>query len=184
MHLTEEELNEYLDNEIQDRKRVELHLSVCEECAATLAALQTLFTEIESLPELALTRNISEAPLWGAAAFMGDRNLRTSLPRSLRLAATLQAALVLLAIFIAAPFVIGFVSPYLANLPMPSFTDMFIQIQAQWMSWLDMLSNFRLPAAPQIPAIDLSSLAITFTLVVVSMLWLVGNGLLLRNQIK
>ena len=184
MHLTEEELNEYLDNEIQDRQRVELHLSACEECAATLAALKALFTEIESLPELALTRNISEAPLWGAAPFMGDRNLRTSLPRSLRLAVTLQAALALLTIFIAAPFVIEFVSPSLNNLPMPSFTDVFIQIQSQWMSWLDMLSNFRLPPAPQIPAINLSSLAITFMLVVVSMLWLIGNGLLLRNQIK
>src|SRR5688572_26919308 len=179
MHLTEEELNEYLDNEIQDRQRVELHLSACQECAAILAALQALFTEIESLPELALTRNISEVPLWGVAAFMGDRNLRTSLPRFLCLAATLQAALALLAIFIAAPFVIEFVSPYLTNLPMPSltaFTDVFVQIQSQWMSWLDMLSNFRLPAALPIPAIDLSSLAITFTLVVVSMLWLVGNG--------
>ena len=184
MHLTEEELNEYLDTEIQDRQRVELHLSACDECAATLAALQALFSEIGSLPELALTRDISEAPLWGSAAFTRDLNLHAPLPRSLRLTVTLQAALALLAIIIAAPFVIEFVSPYLTNLPMPSFTDVFIQIQSQWMAWLDMLSNFRLPAAPEIPAIDLSSLVITLTLVVVSMLWLVGNGLLLRNRIK
>jgi hypothetical protein len=184
MHLTEEELNEYLDKEIQDRQQVELHLSVCQECAARLSTLQALFTEIESLPELALTRNISEAHLWGTASFMGDRNLRTSLPHSLRLAVILQAALALLAIFIAAPFVIEFVSPYLTNLPMSSFTEVFIQIQSQWMAWLDMLSNFRLPTIPQIPDINLSSLPITFTLVIVSMLWLVGNGLLLRNHIK
>jgi len=184
MHLTEEELNEYLDNEIQDRQRVELHLSACKECAATLATLQALFAEIESLPELALTRNISEAPLWGAAPFMGDRNLHTSLPRSLHLAVTLQASIAVLAIILAAPFAIEFVSPYLTNLPAPSFTDILIQIQSQWMSWLDVLSNFRLPTTPQIPAINLSSLAITFMLVVVSMLWLIGNGLLLRNQIK
>ena len=44
MHLTEEELNEYLDNEIQDRARVELHLSACQECAARLSTLQALFT--------------------------------------------------------------------------------------------------------------------------------------------
>ena len=93
-------------------QRVELHLSSCEECAARLSTLQALFAEIESLPELELTRNISEAPLWGAAPFMGDRNLPAQLPRSLRLAVTLQAALALLAIFIAAPFVIEFVSPY------------------------------------------------------------------------
>jgi len=184
MHLTEEELNEYLDNEIQDRVQIELHLSSCDECAARLATLQTLFSEIGSLPELALTRNFSEAPLWGAATFTRDLNLRVPLPRSLRLAVTLQAALALLAIILAAPFVIEFVSPYLTNLPTPSFADVFIQIQSQWMAWLDMLSKFRLPSAPHIPAIDLSSLALTLTLVVVSMLWLIGNGLLLRNQIK
>lgn len=177
MHLTEEEFNEYLDNEIQDRQRVELHLSACEECAATLAALQTLFNEIGSLQELTLSRSL-------AAPFARDLNLRAPLPRFLTLTVTLQAALALLAIILAAPFVIEFVSPYLTNLPMPSFTDALIQIQSQWMSWLDMLSNFRLPTAPEIPAIDLSSLAITLTLALVSMLWLVGNGLLLRNQIK
>jgi len=177
MHLTEEELNEYLDNEIQDRKRVELHLSGCEECAARLAALQTLFGEIESLPEEMSSRDF-------AAPFTRDLNLRAPLPRSLRLAVTLQAGLALLATILAAPFVIESVSPYLTNLPMPSFTDVFIQIQSQWMVWLDMLSKFRLPAAPEIPAIDLPNLALTLTLIVVSMLWLIGNGLLLRNQIK
>ena len=184
MHLTEEELNEYLDNELEDRQRVDLHLSICQECAVRLAALRTLFNEIGSLPELALTHNISEAPLWGAAPFMGDRNLRAPLPRSLRLAITLQAALALLALFIATPLVIEFISPYFTNLPMLSFTEVFIRIQSQWISWLDVLSNFRWPTAPKIPAIDLSSLVITLTLLVVSMLWLVGNGLLLRNQIK
>ena len=177
MHLTEEELNEYLDNEIQDRKRVELHLSECEECAARLSKLQILFTEIESLPELALTRNL-------AVPVTRDLNQRVPLTHSLGLVVTLQATLALLAIILAAPFVIEFVSPYLTNLTTPSFTDLLIQIQSQWMDWLVMLSNFRLPPSPQIPAIDLSSLVITLTLVAVSVLWLVGNGLLLRNQIK
>ena len=37
---------------------------------------------------------------------------------------------------------------------------------------------------PEIPVIELSSWLVMLMLVVVSMLWLVGNGLLLRNQIK
>ena len=173
MHLTEEELNEYLDNEIQDRTPIELHLSACNECATRLATLQALFVEIESLPELNLTRSI-------AARFAPSPVLPAHLPRWLTLTATLQAALALIAFIAAAPMVINL----LPAIQTPSFTDIFIQIQSQWMGWLDMLSTFRLPLAPQIPAMDLSSLALTLTLVVVSMLWLIGNGLLLRNQIK
>ena len=59
MHLTDEQLNEYLDNEIVDRAQVELHLFACDDCAARLTALRALFDEIESLPELALSRDIA-----------------------------------------------------------------------------------------------------------------------------
>ena len=78
MHLTEEELNEYLDNEIQDRARAELHLSSCDECAARLATLQALFTEIESLPELALTRDLA-APVMRTVVGAG-RSCRAAFP--------------------------------------------------------------------------------------------------------
>jgi len=176
MHLTEEELNEYLDNEVQDRARVEQHLSSCEECAARLAALQTLFTEIESLPELALSHSL-------AAPFKRTSNLPAQLPRWLTLTATLQAALALIAIIIAAPFV----SNLLPALEMPTYSDVFLQIQSQWTAWLDILSlrsQIQIPTLPEIPVVELSSLVITLTLAGISMLWLVGNGLLLRNQIK
>ena len=39
MHLTDEQLNEYLDNEIVDRAQTELHLFACDDCAARLTAL-------------------------------------------------------------------------------------------------------------------------------------------------
>ncbi len=53
MHLTDEQLNEYLDNESTDeRAQIESHLSSCDECAARLSTLQNLFAELESLPEL------------------------------------------------------------------------------------------------------------------------------------
>jgi len=59
MHLTDEQLNEYLDNEIVDRADIESHLASCGECAARLTALQTLFAELDSLPELELTRDLA-----------------------------------------------------------------------------------------------------------------------------
>jgi len=176
-HLTDELLNEYLDNELTDRAQVEEHLSICEDCAARLAALQALFTELNSLPEENLSHNI-------AARFIPSPSLPATLPRSLRLAVTLQAALAVIAIIIAAPFMMEFASPYLGTVQMPSFTEIIFQAQLQWTTWLDILSTLQIPTLPEIPVIEMSGLYIALTLAGVSMLWLVGNGLLLRKQIK
>jgi hypothetical protein len=173
MHLTDEQLNEYLDNETTDRTQIELHLSSCADCAARLSTLQDLFAEIESLSELELTRPIASRP-----------PLPTSVPRSLTLTVILQAALALVTIIVAAPFVMQFISPYLANVPAPSLADVLVQIQTQWMLWLDALSTVQMPAIPEIPVVEISGLFMMLAIIVVSLLWLIGNGLLLRNQIK
>src|SRR5574342_1078024 len=133
-HLTDVQLNEYLDNEIKDRAQVELHLSSCADCAARLAGLQALFDEIESLPELALSHDIA-API--APRLSG----RASLPRYLRLTMALQAVAAIVVMIFAAPFVLQFSSPYLSSLQAPSLVDMFLQLQTQWTIWLDMLSQ-------------------------------------------
>ena len=177
MHLTDVQLNEYLDNESQEQAQIETHLSSCDECAARLTALQALFTEIESLPELALSKSL-------AAPFTRQSNLPAQLPRWLTLTASLQAALALIAIIIAAPFVLQFISPYLTAAQSPSFTDLLVQIESQWIAWLDALSQVQIPTLPEIPVIEVSSFVITLTLAGIFMLWLVGNGLLLRNKIK
>ncbi len=176
-HLTDEFLNEYLDHELADRAPVENHLAACADCAARLAALQTLFAELESLPELALTHSF-------AARFTRTSSLLAVLPRSLRLTVTLQAVAAVVALAFAVPFVTEFVAPVLATLQLLSFTEVLIQIQTQWITWLDALSQIQLPTLPEIPVVEFSSLVIMLTLAGVSMLWLVGNGLLLRNQIK
>jgi anti-sigma factor RsiW len=173
MHLTDEQLNEYLDDESAERAQIEAHLSSCADCAARLTALQALFTEIVSLPELALSTNI-------AARFTPTPSLTTQLPRWLPLTATLQAAAALIALIVAAPFVANL----LPEIESPSFTGIFIQIQSQWMAWLDLLSTLQVPAFPQLPAFEISSLVLTLTLAGASVLWLVGNGLLLRNYIR
>ena len=176
-HLTDELLNEYLDNELADRAPVEQHLSTCAVCAARLAALQALFTELDSLPEETLTRPI-------ASRLALPSNLPAALPRSLRLAVTLQAALAVIAIIVAAPFVMELVSPYLVNVQMPSLAEIIFQAQSQWFAWLDLLSQVQLTTLPEIPVVEISSLYIALTLAGMSILWLIGNGLLLRNHIK
>ena len=173
MHIADEQLNEYLDNEIQDHASIELHLSSCAECAARLSTLQALFAQIESLPELELTRSI-------AARFAPNPRLPAQLPRWLTLTAILQAALALVAIILAAPMVMDL----LPAIQTPSLTGIFVQIQSQWTAWLGILSTFQVPSVPEIPVFEFSSLILALILVGVSMLWLIGNGLLLRNQIK
>ena len=192
IHLTDELLNEYLDHELADRARVDDHIAACADCSARLAALRTLFTELESLPEEKLSRDLREASLWDAAPFTRDAstslsaslNLPAPLPRSLRLTVILQTVAAVVALVFAAPFVTEFVAPYFATLQLPSFTEVLIQIQTQWITWLDTLSQLQLPTLPEIPVVEFSSLVIMLILAGASTLWLVGNGLLLRNQIK
>jgi hypothetical protein len=170
MHLTDDQLNEYLDHESAERKKNELHLDSCDECAVRLSRLQDLFAELESLPELALTRDLAEP-------FALRRSLPAQLPAWLPLTVILQAAIALVALIIAAPFAIQL----LPVVKLPSLSNAFHQLQSQWTTWLDMLSQFQLPTFPII-SFELSSLYLMSALAVVSVFWLVGNGLLLRNQ--
>jgi len=179
-HLTDVQLNEYLDNEILGRAQAELHLASCNECVARLTALRALFNEIESLPEIALSRDLA-APIMRRVS---RREAVPAVPRSLRLTVILQAALTLTAIIFAGPIVMQFFSPYLSRIKTPSFADMYLQVQTQWTTWLDMLSQIQLPAMPVIPVVESSSWFIMLMVAGVSVLWLVGNRLLLRNQNK
>jgi len=188
-HLSDELLNEYLDEGLPNRATVEEHLAQCADCAARLAELRALFTEIESLPEITLSRDLAAAvtrTLRQAQdnGLSGFNATNSAAPHWLTLMVGLQAALALIATVIAAPFVIEFASASLPALQTPSLTETFIQLQSQWMMWLDMLSQFEIPSVPEVPVIEVSSLYFLLTLAGVAVFWLVGNGLLLRNQIK
>jgi len=172
MHLTEEQLNEYLDEVTTERSQIEAHLSSCDECAAHLSTLQNLFTELDSLPELELTKSL-------AAPFIPRPNLPAQLPKFLTLTVTLQAAVALTAIILAVPFI----AQLIPVLEISSLSNVFIQLQTQWTTWLDMLSQFQFPTLPAF-TFEISSIYLMSALAGVFTLWLVGNGLLLRNQIK
>ncbi len=173
MHLTDDQLNEYLDNEIADRAHIELHLDSCGECAARLTALQSLFAELDSLPEVELTHSIASRITLHATS-------SPQLPRWLTLTATLQAALALIAIVVAAPFVMNL----LPAIQTPSFTEMLIQIQSHWLTLFTTITTYQLPTLPSLPPLQIPTLTLFLALAGASLLWLVGNGLLLRRQIK
>ncbi len=172
MHLTDEQLNEYLDEATTERVQIEAHLSSCDECAARLSTLQNLFTELDSLPELELTKSL-------AAPFTLRPSLPAQLPKFLTLTVTLQAAVALTAIILAVPFI----AQLIPVLEISSLSNVFIQLQTQWTTWLDMLSQFQFPTLPAF-TFEISGIYLMSALAGVFTLWLVGNGLLLRNQIK
>lgn len=171
MHLNDEQLNEYLDNESANRAEIETHLDACDECAARLSAIQALLADLDSLPEVTLSRDI-------AARFRPRPSLAPQLPRWLTLTATLQAAAALVALIVAIPFF----SIMLPQVEMPSFTTWFFEFQSLWTSWLDTISTFQMPTfqPSSIPTLEMSTLFIT--LAIVSIFWIFGNGLLLRNN--
>ncbi len=173
MHLTDEQLNEYLDNEIADRTLFDSHLASCGECAARLTALQSLFAELDSLPEVELTHSLASQITLHAAS-------SPQLPRWLTLTATLQAALALIALVLAAPFVMNL----LPAIETPSFTEILIQLQSQWLTLFNLITNYQLPNLPTLPPLQIPTLTLSLALAGASLLWLVGNGLLLRRQIK
>ena len=184
-HLSEELLNEYLDNALSNRASVEDHLVQCVDCAARLTALKVLFAEIESLPEAGLSRDLAVPVILTLRQAQDNGVTGISLfSRWLTLTVALQAVLALITILVAAPFVIQFASSSMPVLEIPSLTQTFIQLQTQWVTWLEIFPQFQLPALPEIPVFEVSSLYFLLAVALTSIFWLVGNGLLLRNQIK
>ncbi len=64
-HLTEDQLNEYLDNAVEApvQARMALHLSGCADCRARLVSLQTVFQALAALPEETPGRDLTPSVL-------------------------------------------------------------------------------------------------------------------------
>lgn len=181
MHLTDEQLNEYLDNETNQREQIELHLNSCNECSTRFSDLQNLFLELDSLPDLQLTRDLS-------TRFITSGQLVAGLPRWLTLTIFAQVTLALIALIVSIPFI----TTLLPQIDSTSLMTPFFELQSELNTWLDSLSTlalslvegFQLPTIPSfpIPVLEMSSLLLA--LAGIFILWIFGNGLLLRNQIR
>jgi hypothetical protein len=100
-HLTEIQLNEYLDGALESpaQARMAAHLSDCADCRAKLASLQTVFQALACLPEETPRRDLTPSVLNG-------------LPRSLsglawHLAFAVQAGMSLGFLLLFAPILMG-----------------------------------------------------------------------------
>lgn len=173
MHLTDEQLNEYIDNETNEREQIELHLNSCNECSLRLSDLQTLFLELDSLPELQLTRDLS-------TRFTAQRQLIQHPPRWLTLTVFAQATLAIFALIISIPFI----TTYVPQIDTASLMTPLFEIQSLWNSTLDSLSTLQLPALPELPIPILEMSSLLLILAGIFIVWIFGNGMLLRNQIR
>lgn len=178
-HLSDETLNEYLDEALSSAARAEAgaHLAVCAACAARLGALQSLFAELEGLPEQALAHDLSPVIL----TRLGDP-LR--LPRRVWWLAGLQLAGIALAGVLAWPLVEAAL-PSVPAPQLPSIPDLLAALAAAF----DLLTGFtrqlRLPSyALDIPSLGLPTTTLAATAIGLSLLWLAGNGLFLLPRLR
>ncbi|MGQ0603669.1 MAG: anti-sigma factor family protein [Anaerolineales bacterium] len=187
-HLTDELLNEYLDQALpaDGRSQVEAHLAGCAECVARLDSLRSLFATLEALPTVPLARDLSA----GVLARLPQPE--PMLQPALNWVVIAQAVATAVLLAIAAPIFTTNVLPAdLTSLSQPLLqigADLLAGLQAQWLSLLSTLaqwSSWPLAGARSLttplagtPAVLIG--AITAMLV---LLWIMGNGMLLRSTL-
>jgi len=171
-HLTDDQLNEYLDNSTLENSSIR-HLDTCKDCQFRLEELRSVFTALESLTELQPPRDLTStimaklSPVWGG---MASRPTKTWTWLS---AAQAIGAFAILA-WLASSFTLP---PEIATYQPPTFDTLLASV-------FQLLSSFTFETPTfefQSTTIDLQSTTILMFVISAIMLWLVGNGLLLRT---
>jgi len=182
-HLDDDTLNEYLDSALDAARRAEVdaHLTACVDCAARVEKLRLLFTAIESAPHAPLHRDFSASVV---AALQERHQPAPVLLPQLRVAFAMQAIVALILFAFAAPIA-------MQALPVsetPQFTqqvfDAIADTLAEWSASLALARQTVTNAASalnDLPLPALSLLALSLGGLAVTLMWLVGNGLLITQ---
>ena len=187
-HLDGDTLNEYLDSTLPTVRRAEVdsHLAACAECAARLASLRALFITLDSLPDLPLERDLSAHVITAIIrkSALQARLAQTALTPALRLAFAVQAILALIALAAAIPFAIQAIPTGAASQLTTAFSTELVGIvtdlSTRWIATLESLRTFPNPLTTQPPLPALPMVELSLCLAAVTVLWLVGNSVLLR----
>lgn len=171
IHLSDETLNEYLDNALAaaDLSEGESHLAVCPECAGRLTELRILLAELDLLPERTLEIDLVPRVL--------SRLPESVLPRSVRWLAAAQILAAIIAVVIAWPLVAA-VFPAGIIPPLPSLNESLVSLSL----WISTVGTFQIPTPLfDVPSFSLDIPSTTLVIAVLGMLflWLLSNGLLL-----
>ncbi len=200
-HLSDSQLNEYLDNvvDMTARHEIDLHLAACEECPAQLAELQTLFSDLEGMPEIKPTHDLTSSVM----ARLPNKQSRLWTPA---FAAQLGAALGVL--FWLSTQVTKLIMPFTFHIP--QFAILTLQLGMPNFQFSNLISLFSIPYSllsvsySPSPIFNLATIQLlnwstlnlpfdvaqgrlsTFNIIVIAasvfVLWLVGNLSLLRNH--
>ncbi|MBI9048744.1 MAG: zf-HC2 domain-containing protein [Anaerolineaceae bacterium] len=182
-HLTDDALNLYLDRFLdpEEISVVEQHLSTCTECSKQLSALQTVFTALNMLPDMDMERDISTSVISAITPPL-------QLPNQLKWGVFAQAAIALTVIIITAPIYLNFQSARLLQTWLRNFNEFVPQ---NWLeltiSWAHNIFSWQidytawLPALPKLPSIDFAHIPLWPLFLVAVVLFVFGNGLLLRR---
>lgn len=187
-HLDDVLLNEYLDVALEPsaQTEVEAHLAHCPECAARLTELRMLFADLEALPDLRLERDLTPAVLAVARRRSQPQPLTAS--PLLGLVFALQAVVAISLLALAAPFVMQRYQPLLAfqfgEQVSHAFTNLFASLSASWSALLTSAQNLMHESAVFVHPLQtspfISEAGLMICLTAVFLLWLLGNGVLLR----
>ena len=183
-HHDEWSLQEYLDGVLadEDRERLELHLAQCDDCAADFASLKILYSDLERLPDEPLAHDISTRVIRFLA-------LKEDRKPTLYLVITAQLAAAIIMIAAIWPRIsLELVNRYsLVQLlePLRNFADLSTQgilFMREFLNWI----HFQWIATLSMPAIDWPITGLPLALAVggMTLLWLLGNGLLLREPVN
>ncbi len=171
-HLSEAQLNEYLDNALPNAQRaaVDQHLNACANCRAKLEALQVIFASLAALPEEALRRDLS------------SRVMEAIQPK-LAPARALHWGLVAQAISAVIALIWGWLTldPAIHWPVVAPLTVLASQVSLSWSRLLGfdlLLPRVPLPA----PHLSLPLSAVWLLLISAGLLWLAGNFILLRPR--
>ena len=182
-HLSDEMIYEYLEGRLnpENSAEVERHRTICEPCSARWLMFERLFNDLENLPDMPLNKDFSDPVL---------KALRPSLtlPRTWGWALAGQIALTGVVLVLALPFLLQ--SEWFQTVGGLG-EDLSSQLLNHWAALFgqgkEFLTGFTDPLAKLIdnlqnPNLSLSILPLIPVLIATGVLWLVGNGLLLREQ--
>lgn len=175
-HLTDSQLNEYLDHALTASVRDEAgaHLRSCAECRARLDEIQFVFTSLAELPEARIAYDLSAAVL----SRLPQKQSRVWDPFfPAQLGAALGALLWL------STQITKFIPTDFSALHFPQFTIPTLQFPALYSLFSNLYSLLYSPLpALNLPTFQLSTFQLAITSISVFALWVIGNATLLRNR--
>lgn len=200
-HLTEEQLNLYLDNELSpgERATVAAHLASCEACRIELVSMQTLFTALDTLQLETLAADLAPLVLDDIAA---ERQRAIRRRRVGWLAPGLQGVAVILLLLFGRSTLVMRYGKLAQHIPAETLYATWANTLAQsgifwtatithWQTWWSetITGLLDLPAAlgqtisqwPQFSGLGLTTPQIIIISFAAVLMWLVGNSILLRK---